>query len=172
MDLTQALLQKPCAETVINDSKLLVERGNDNPFDNQCFTYDVYPAGHNRYHKIMFGDIGDVFYEIYENDDYGNFEDGQVERADWQPSDTKIDFSTCTCRDCYELCIEYHMLPYGISWQEAAWLTAKWRVQSLLWFVQSRWYLLHNRIQVQRALRRLDAEYSDTDEVGSWENPN
>ena len=99
MDLTQALLQSTTsAETVINGSSILIER-----FSRQCLIYDVRQAGHDRYHKAVYGDIQDVIVDIYENDDYAVFEDGQLEQADWEPSSEQINIDDCNCRYCAEI---------------------------------------------------------------------
>lgn len=158
MQLTQALVQSPCAEAIVNGSSILIERFTDEPFACQCFTYDVYPAGHDRYNKMIYGDAGDVLSDIYENDDYAVFEDGQLEQADWQPTGKRIDLTGCTCRYCYDICISYHILPNGLAWHQAAWYTFLWWLQSLRWHLQIRWYLMHDRAQLKQALRRLDGE--------------
>jgi hypothetical protein len=151
--LTQALLQSACAETIINGSTILVERGIDG-----WLQYDVHPAGHDRYHNWISADEEDALSDIYENDDDAIFEDGQLEQADWQPSQKRIDLTGCTCRGCYQFCLDYHILPHGMAWHQAAWLKSKWWVQELLWLLQTRWLLLSHRIRLARALRRLDGK--------------
>jgi hypothetical protein len=158
MQLTQALLQSFCAEAIVNGSSILVERFTDEPFSCQCFNYDVHPAGHDRYHKMLYGDIADVLADIYENDDYATFEDGQLEQADWQPTEKRIDVSDCTCGYCEDFCLSYHIIPAWYPWHLIAWYRCKWSVQSLLRSLRIRWYLMRDHIQRSQALRRLDGE--------------
>lgn len=158
MNLVQALIPSPCAEATVNGSLILIERGSDEPFSCQCFNYDVHPAGHDRYHKILYGDIADVLADIYENDDYGTFEDGQLEQADWQPTDKRIDVSDCTCGYCEEICMNYRIVPSWYPWHKQAWYTCLWWAQSFLWSLKMYWSLMQDRGQLRQALRRLDGE--------------
>jgi hypothetical protein len=99
MQLIRALSQSPCVEALVNESSILIARGNDELFGNKCFEYAIHPAGHERYHKVMYGDIVDVLSDIYENDDYDVFEDGRLEQADWQPVTSIFDVTGCTWRE-------------------------------------------------------------------------
>jgi hypothetical protein len=54
--------------------------------------------------------------------------------------------------------MEYHILPNGIPWHLAAWYTCIWRVQSLLWLMQTRWICTREHIRLARELGMLSRE--------------
>lgn len=150
MNITQALQESRHIETTINGTHIIIERFNGPDDVSQCWQYDMHTANYERCHNTQYGTLqDDVLAAIYE-DGWLVLEDGQLEQADWQPTEKTIDITDCNCRHCIRFCLENRIIPKGMPWHLAMGYRLKWAVEHVWWRMRIRWMLLQEKYGLYR----------------------
>lgn len=145
MQLTEALQQSRCVETSNNYVQAIIERATEDTHQNQSYWWDIrLPQG--RCHGYAYGPVEDILEAIYEKDDATYLIDGILETCNWQPTTKAVDWSDCTCQQCYDFQMSYHIIPNGVPWRYAAYLRCKWWLASwkpILWW---KWFIIREKV--------------------------
>lgn len=150
MDITQALQQSRYIETTINDTNIIIERFNGPDDVSQCWQYDMHLVDDERYHGTQYGTLMDDVLDCIYEDGWRILEDGQLEQADWQPTEKTIDITDCWCSDCIRFCLECRVIPKGMVWHLAMRYRVKWAIDEILWWVRWNWMRLQEKYNLYR----------------------